>query len=76
MRVGSIDIDHNKFTQYFTGAKDITVIGRTYPVEIRYQDDIEFDEFSLQERILYAIEDLGRGDVLDFYQLSEIFIRL
>jgi ATP-dependent helicase HrpA len=64
--ITSATIDHNKFTKYFAGAKDITVVGRTYPVEIRYQDDIEFDEFSLQEKILYAIDELGCGDVLVF----------
>ena len=64
--ITSATIDHNKFTKYFTGAKDIAVVGRTYPVEIHYQDDVEFDDFSLQERILYAIEELGRGDVLVF----------
>jgi ATP-dependent helicase HrpA len=64
--ITSATIDHNKFTKYFVGAKDITVVGRTYPVEIRYQDDIEFDEFSLQEKILYAIDELGCGDVLVF----------
>ena len=64
--ITSATIDHNKFRKYFAGAKDIAVVGRTYPVEIRYQDDVDFDDFSLQERILYAIDDLGRGDVLVF----------
>ncbi|MCL4113082.1 UNVERIFIED_CONTAM: hypothetical protein GTU68_044176 [Idotea baltica] len=64
--ITSATIDHNKFTSYFANAKDITVSGRTYPVEIRYQDDIDFESFSMQERILYAIDELGRGDVLVF----------
>ncbi|MFT5950743.1 MAG: ATP-dependent helicase HrpA, partial [Francisella sp.] len=64
--ITSATIDHNKFTEYFADAKDIKVVGRTYPVEIRYQDDVEFDEFSLQERILYAIDELDRGDALIF----------
>jgi ATP-dependent helicase HrpA len=64
--ITSATIDHNKFTEYFANAKDIKVVGRTYPVEIRYQDDVEFDEFSLQERILYAIDELGCGDALVF----------
>ncbi|QLE78843.1 ATP-dependent RNA helicase HrpA [Francisella sp. Scap27] len=64
--ITSATIDHNKFTSYFANAKDITVSGRTYPVEIRYQDDIDFESFSMQERILYAIDELGCGDVLVF----------
>ncbi|MDE4942884.1 hypothetical protein, partial [Francisella tularensis] len=36
------------------------------PVEIRYQNDEDFDEFSLQESILYALDELGRGEVLVF----------
>ncbi|MGQ4005347.1 ATP-dependent RNA helicase HrpA [Francisellaceae bacterium CB300] len=64
--ITSATIDHNKFTEYFVGAKDIAVVGRTYPVEIRYQDDVDFDDLSLQERILYAIDELGKGDVLVF----------
>ncbi|WP_150466583.1 ATP-dependent RNA helicase HrpA [Francisella sp. SYW-9] len=64
--ITSATIDHQKFTSYFEKAKEITVSGRTYPVEIRYQDDEDFDEFSMQERILYAIDELGKGDVLVF----------
>ncbi|MFC4892646.1 ATP-dependent RNA helicase HrpA [Pseudofrancisella aestuarii] len=64
--ITSATIDHQKFTSYFNRAKDITISGRTYPVDIRYQNDDEFLDFSLQERILYAIDELGRGDILVF----------
>ncbi|QIW09642.1 ATP-dependent RNA helicase HrpA [Francisella sp. LA112445] len=64
--ITSATIDHQKFTSYFQNSKEIAVSGRTYPVEIRYQDDEDFDEFSMQERILYAIDELGRGDILVF----------
>lgn len=64
--ITSATIDHQKFTNYFQKAKEIAVSGRTYPVEIRYQNDEDFDTFSMQERILYAIDELGRGDVLVF----------
>ncbi|MEY8673086.1 ATP-dependent RNA helicase HrpA [Francisella philomiragia] len=64
--ITSATIDHQKFIDYFQNAKDITISGRTYPVEIRYQNDDDFEEFSLQERILYALDELGRGDVLVF----------
>lgn len=64
--ITSATIDHQKFIDYFQNAKDITISGRTYPVEIRYQNDEDFEEFSLQERILYALDELGRGDVLVF----------
>lgn len=64
--ITSATIDHQKFISYFNRAKDITISGRTYPVEIRYQNDDEFLDFSLQERVLYAIDELGRGDILVF----------
>ncbi|AIT10003.1 ATP-dependent helicase [Candidatus Francisella endociliophora] len=64
--ITSATIDHQKFTSYFQKAKEITVSGRTYPVEIHYQNDEDFDTFSMQERILYAIDEFGRGDVLVF----------
>lgn len=64
--ITSATIDHQKFINFFQNAKDIIISGRTYPVEIRYQNDEDFDEFSLQERILYALDELGRGDVLVF----------
>ncbi|API86343.1 ATP-dependent RNA helicase HrpA [Francisella uliginis] len=64
--ITSATIDHQKFTSYFQKSKEIAVSGRTYPVEICYQNDEDFDEFSMQERILYAIDELGKGDVLVF----------
>ncbi|AJC49347.1 ATP-dependent RNA helicase HrpA [Allofrancisella guangzhouensis] len=64
--ITSATIDHQKFINYFPKAKDIIISGRTYPVEIRYQGDEAFNELSLQERILYAVEELGQGDILVF----------
>ena len=64
--ITSATIDHQKFVDYFGGAGDIAIVGRTYPVDIVYQGEDGFLELSLQERILYAIDDLGRGDVLVF----------
>ena len=64
--ITSATIDHQKFIHYFKNAEDIKISGRTYPVDIRYQNDEDFADFSLQERILYAIEELGRGDILIF----------
>ncbi|BCD91436.1 ATP-dependent helicase [Francisella halioticida] len=64
--ITSATIDHQKITSYFQKAKEIAISGRTYPVEICYQNDEGFDTFSMQERILYAIDELGRGDVLVF----------
>ncbi|QIV95694.1 ATP-dependent helicase HrpA [Allofrancisella inopinata] len=64
--ITSATIDHQKFINYFPKAKDIIIGGRTYPVEIRYQNDEAFEDFSLQEKILYAVEELGQGDILVF----------
>ncbi|MDE4944773.1 hypothetical protein, partial [Francisella tularensis] len=48
--ITSATIYHQKFINFFQNAKDIIISVRTYPVEIRYQNDEDFDEFSLQER--------------------------
>ncbi|MDE4955296.1 hypothetical protein, partial [Francisella tularensis] len=44
--ITSATIDHQKFINFFQNDKDIIISGRTYPVEIRYQNDEDFDEFS------------------------------
>ncbi|GAB4221825.1 MAG: hypothetical protein Kow0076_0840 [Francisella sp.] len=64
--ITSATIDHQKFINYFNNAKDIIISGRTYPVEIRYQNDEDFEGLSLQERILCAIDELEKGDILVF----------
>ena len=64
--ITSATIDYHKFITFFNNAKAITISGRTYPVEIGYQNDEVLNEFSLQERILYAIDELGSGDILVF----------
>nr|WP_227806645.1 hypothetical protein [Francisella persica] len=74
--ITSATIDYHKFITFFNNTKVITISGRTYPVEIRYQSGEVFKEFPLQERILYSIHKFGSGDVLVFYQQKEIFMKL
>lgn len=40
--ITSVTIDYHKFITFFNNAKAITIRGRTYPVEIGYQNDEVF----------------------------------
>ncbi|MDT8383161.1 MAG: ATP-dependent RNA helicase HrpA [Gammaproteobacteria bacterium] len=71
--ITSATIDTERFSKHFDNAPVITVSGRSYPVEIRYQP-AEDDEADLNQRITAAIDELVqhdnsqqlRGDVLVF----------
>lgn len=73
--ITSATIDPLKFSNYFGGptkAPVIEVSGRTYPVEIRYQDlhlDEENDPIAVEEGIVqavYALQKEKEGDILVF----------
>ncbi|MFW1677043.1 ATP-dependent RNA helicase HrpA [Pontibacter sp. JAM-7] len=73
--ITSATIDLERFSKHFDGAPIIEVSGRTYPVEVIYQADIDDGESdSMPGQILGAIETLvatepaghGPGDVLVF----------
>ncbi len=67
--ITSATIDPQRFSEYFEQAPIFNISGRTYPVEIRYRE--ELDTASDRQRpLLDAIEELdneGRGDVLVFF---------
>ncbi|MCW7753092.1 ATP-dependent RNA helicase HrpA [Desulfobotulus sp. H1] len=70
--ITSATIDTQKFSQAFDSAPIITVSGRMYPVEVRYQPQPEEDEKgpSLAEQAAEAVSDLASkdpfGDILVF----------
>jgi len=77
--VTSATIDVEKFSRHFDDAPVISVSGRTYPVEILYQDPMELelaeDEDRLEAAVLGALETFEQlerrqhqlpGDVLVF----------
>ncbi|WP_440683244.1 ATP-dependent RNA helicase HrpA [Cysteiniphilum halobium] len=67
--ITSATIDQARFAEHFN-APIIEVSGRTYPVEVRYQDPLDFeDELSQAEQILRAVHSLHHekpGDILVF----------
>ncbi|WP_192483037.1 MULTISPECIES: ATP-dependent RNA helicase HrpA [Cysteiniphilum] len=67
--ITSATIDQARFAEHFN-APIIEVSGRTYPVEIRYQDPLDFeDELSQADQILRAVHSLHHekpGDILVF----------
>lgn len=67
--ITSATIDTEKFSRAFDNAPIIEVSGRTYPVELRYKDNLS-EDLSLAEQSWEAIEEIlqdsGRGDVLVF----------
>ncbi|TYT74992.1 ATP-dependent RNA helicase HrpA [Desulfobotulus mexicanus] len=71
--ITSATIDTEKFSTAFAGAPILTVSGRMYPVEVRYQpqpEEEEKDSPSLAEQVARAIDELVTegpfGDILVF----------
>ncbi|MDC7233611.1 MAG: ATP-dependent RNA helicase HrpA [Spirochaetales bacterium] len=68
--ITSATIDTQKFSKAFGDAPVIEVSGRTYPVEVRYDESDLSDEGSLAERAAQAANQLiykdARGDILIF----------
>ncbi|HEY8229557.1 MAG TPA: DEAD/DEAH box helicase, partial [Rhodanobacteraceae bacterium] len=66
--VTSATIDTARFAEHFDNAPVVTVEGRAYPVEVRYQPPER--EAGLTERVVAALDDITRedpkGDVLVF----------
>ncbi|MEE4296826.1 MAG: ATP-dependent RNA helicase HrpA, partial [Wenzhouxiangella sp.] len=66
--ITSATIDTERFSEHFDGAPVITVEGRGYPVEVRYQPPEESEDLGRQVR--RAVEAAGRidhrGDILVF----------
>ena len=52
--ITSATIDVEKFSRYFSGAPIISVSGRTFPVDILYQDPTELDSEDKDDDILLA----------------------
>ena len=80
--VTSATIDTERFARHFEGAPVVTVVGRTYPVEVRYRpldgadaeaprdDDEAGDGGSVLDGLIAAVDEITRedplGDVLVF----------
>lgn len=70
--VTSATLDSDSFSRYFDGAPVVSVSGRTYPVEIRYQpqnDESKKEDSNLNDSIEKAVLELHQqrlGDVLVF----------
>ncbi|MBC8317670.1 MAG: ATP-dependent RNA helicase HrpA [Desulfobulbaceae bacterium] len=68
--VTSATIDTEKFSRCFDNAPIIEVSGRTYPVEIRYQEEVDDQEGTYVERAVDSVFDIcahdAPGDILVF----------
>ncbi len=67
--ITSATIDVERFSKHFNNAPIIEVLGRTYPVEVRYRPVVEEDDQDQLQGILNAVDELqaeGRGDILIF----------
>ena len=67
--ITSATIDVERFSKHFNNAPIIEVLGRTYPVEVRYHPVAEEDDQDQLQGILNAVDELqaeGRGDILIF----------
>jgi len=75
--ITSATIDPERFSEHFNQAPIIEVSGRTYPVEIRYKDPVDFygreanlEETDESELLIDAVDELMReksGDILIFF---------
>lgn len=75
--ITSATIDPERFSEHFNQAPIIEVSGRTYPVEIRYKDPVDFygretnlEETDDSELLIEAVDELMReksGDILIFF---------
>lgn len=59
--VSSATLDAERFAEFFDGAPVVSVEGRMFPVEDRYQPP-EHRREPLAEQVLRAVEDLGKED--------------
>ena len=67
--ITSATIDPERFSNHFSNAPIIEVSGRTYPVEIRYQDSSDDNESDQVDGIIRAVDELmgeAKGDILIF----------
>lgn len=71
--ITSATIDVERFSQHFSGAPVLEVVGRSYPVEIRYRPEEELsaegDQAEAIEQALWELHESGgrrNGDVLVF----------
>jgi ATP-dependent helicase HrpA len=72
--ITSATIDPERFSQHFNNAPIIEVSGRTYPVEVRYKDPVDYggsdkEEGDTAQMLIEATDELMRersGDILVF----------
>lgn len=72
--ITSATIDPERFSKHFNNAPIIEVSGRTFPVEIRYKDPVDYggsdkDEGDTAQMMIEAVDELMRepsGDILIF----------
>ncbi len=65
--VSSATLDSARFSEFFGGAPAISVPGRLYPIEVRYQDPPDHDERDLPRDVAKALATLPpKDDVLVF----------
>lgn len=66
--VSSATLDAGRFSEFFDGAPTVSVPGRLYPIETRWEPDPEGEDGSLPAQVADAVDRLGpeSGDILVF----------
>lgn len=65
--ISSATLDSERFSEFFYGAPSISVPGRLYPIEVKYQDPPDHDERDLPREVAKALATLPpKDDVLVF----------
>lgn len=66
--IASATLDAGRFSEFFGGAPTVSVPGRLYPIETRWEPDPEGEDGSLPVQVADAVDRLGpeSGDILVF----------
>ncbi|KZZ61363.1 hypothetical protein A3760_04505 [Oleiphilus sp. HI0122] len=74
--ITSATIDVERFSKHFGGAPVISVEGRTFPVEVKYQPASDGDDASLPEQVQQAIEGIIQDERDKKWRIGDVLVFL
>jgi ATP-dependent RNA helicase HrpA len=74
--ITSATIDVERFSKHFGGAPIISVEGRTFPVEVKYQPATEGDDSSLPEQVEQAIQGIIQDERDKKWRIGDVLVFL
>lgn len=74
--ITSATIDVERFSKHFNNAPIISVEGRTFPVEVKYQPPLSSDDGSLPEQVEQAIQDIIQDERDKKWRVGDVLVFL